>query len=95
MERKSAWVMGEMERRLGRLGHGWDDVAIAQVYTVHPFHASMTSSLRPAVSTGSPIAWYLCRPPVQGLEFEMDCRRVAGEHLVDTAARPTPAPGDG
>ena len=98
IERKSAWVMGEMERRLGLLGQGWHDVAVAQVYTVHPFHTAMASSLRPAVAPGSPVAWYYCRPPVQGLEFEMDCRRVAGEQLIGegaTSGQRTTPPGGG
>ena len=28
------------------------------------------------------LTWHFCRPPVQGLEYEMDCRGVAVEHFV-------------
>ena len=29
------------------------------------------------------LTWHYCRPPVRGLEYEMDCRAVAVEHFVE------------
>ena len=29
------------------------------------------------------LTWHFCRPPVQGLEYEMDCRAVAVEHSAE------------
>jgi len=28
------------------------------------------------------LVWHYCRPPVEGLEFEMDCRGVRHEHVI-------------
>jgi hypothetical protein len=28
------------------------------------------------------ITWYFCRPPVIGLEYEMDCRAVFDERIL-------------
>ena len=82
MERKAQWVTGEMERRMALLGVSWAEASAIQVYTVREFHRSVEASLRPAVATGTPLSWFYCRPPVVGLEFEMDVRRVTTEHLL-------------
>lgn len=86
IERKTTWVMGEMQRRLAHLSRDWSDVAAAQIYTVHDFYTSMTGSLSPLVAVGCPLAWYFCRPPIQGLEFEMDCRRVTTEQAFEMSS---------
>jgi hypothetical protein len=28
------------------------------------------------------LTWHFCRPPVIGLEYEMDCRGIASEHVL-------------
>jgi hypothetical protein len=83
MREKGIYVLGEMERRLGLLGRGWSDATATQVYTVHdlcPFFADEIVR-RGAARAG--LTWHLCRPPVRGLEYEMDCRGVAAEHFVE------------
>ena len=81
---KVPWVCGEMERRLQALGFDWRAVTATQIYTVHDFHPLLGDELirRGAVRGGA--VWHYCRPPVQELEFEMDCRGVPAE-LVATA----------
>jgi hypothetical protein len=29
------------------------------------------------------ISWHFCRPPVVGLDYEMDCRHVGVERVID------------
>lgn len=81
LHKKTTWVLGEMERRMSAFGAGWSDVTAAQVYTTRAYndaHATLAEQVR----TVADIAWQYCNPPVQGLEFEMDCRRVGDERVI-------------
>lgn len=77
MREKTLFVLGRMEQRMAALGKGWADVTATQIYSVHPFGAEEVA-LRGAAQHG--MVWHFARPPVQGLEFEMDCRSVPVEH---------------
>lgn len=81
LDRKTTWVLGEMARRLAFFGADWTDVTAAQVYTTRAYndaHVTLAASVR----TSADIAWQYCNPPVEGLEFEMDCRRVNAERTI-------------
>jgi hypothetical protein len=77
---KALFVLGEMERRLKLLGASWAQTTAAQVYTVHDFHPVFGQEIVRRGAARSGLTWHFCRPPVQGLEFEMDCRGIALEH---------------
>lgn len=79
---KARFVAQEMERRLTALGFKWADTTAAQVYTVHDFHAEFGDMLVPRGAARHGLTWHYCRPPVEGLEFEMDCRAVALERVL-------------
>jgi hypothetical protein len=82
MRGKAVYVLGEIERRLAALGVGWADTTATQVYTVYdlfPFFADEIVR-RGAASAG--LTWHFNRPPVQDLDFEVDCRGVAIERVV-------------
>jgi hypothetical protein len=75
-------VLAAMEERLGGLGLGWGDVTATQLYTVcdpHPFLAEEIVR-RGAMPAG--LTWHYARPPVEGLEVEIDVRGVAREYVV-------------
>ena len=75
-------VLAAMEERLGGLGLGWGDVTATQLYTVcdpHPFLAEEIIR-RGAMPAG--LTWHYARPPVEGLEVEIDVRGVAREYVV-------------
>jgi hypothetical protein len=79
---KVSWVLGEMERRLQALGADWSSTTGVQVYTVHDFHAQVQQIVaRGAARSG--LAWHYCRPPVVEIDYEMDCRGMAIEHVAD------------
>ncbi len=82
MLKKAQWVLGEMERRLKVLGFDWDDCTATQVYTKHNVYPFLASELgrRGAIAKG--LTWNYVRPPVQDLEYEMDCRRVMNERVL-------------
>ena len=83
MREKAVYVLGEMERRLGLLGFAWQDTSASQVYTIHDLHPFLADEIVPRGAARSGLTWHYCRPPVRGLEFEMDCRAVAVEHFVE------------
>jgi hypothetical protein len=82
LREKARWVLGAIERRMQALGFGWPEVTATQVYTafdVYPFLADEIAR-RGAMSGG--LTWHYARPPVIGLDYEMDARGVAREIVV-------------
>jgi len=79
---KARFVLGEMERRMGALGFTWADATGVQLYTVHDIHPLLVDEMvrRGAADHGA--SWHFARPPVVGLEFEMDCRGVPVERVL-------------
>lgn len=82
MREKALFVLAEMERRLGLLGYGWAHTTATQVYTIHNLYPFLPDAIVGRGAARSGLTWHFCRPPVQGLEYEMDCRGVAAEHFV-------------
>jgi hypothetical protein len=80
---KARWVLGEMQRRLAALGAGWSSTTAVQVYTVHDFHPLMARDIVGRGAARSGLTWHYCRPPVVDIDYEMDCRGVAIEHVAD------------
>jgi hypothetical protein len=82
MREKARFVLGEMERRLAVLGAGWTDTTAMQVYTVHDIHPFFADEIVRRGAARAGITWHYNRPPVQDLEFEVDCRAVSHESVV-------------
>ena len=82
MREKAHYVLGEMERRLGALGFGWADTTTTQVYTVHDLHPFLADEIVRRGAARSGLTWHFARPPVRGLEYEMDCRGVGCERVI-------------
>ena len=82
MRDKAVYVLGEMERRMALLGFSWADATAAQVYTVHDIHPFLGDEIVPRGAARGGVTWHFCRPPVHGLEYEMDCRGIADEHIA-------------
>lgn len=82
MREKAQYVLGEMERRLAALGFGWADTTATQVYTVHDLHPFLADEIVRRGAARSGLTWHFARPPVRGLEYEMDCRGVGRERVV-------------
>jgi hypothetical protein len=83
MREKALYVLGEMERRLQLLGFAWQDTSASQAYTVHNLYPFFAEEIVTRGAARAGLTWHYCRPPVQGLEYEMDCRGVVAEHFVD------------
>ena len=82
LREKAIFVLGEMERRLGLLGATWNDTTATQVYTVHDLHPFLADEIVRRGAARAGLTWHFCRPPVRGLEYEMDCRGVAVERSL-------------
>jgi hypothetical protein len=82
MREKARFVLGEMERRMGALGFGWKDATAAQLYTIHNVHPFFADEMVRRGAARSGVTWHYNRPPVVGLEYEMDCRGVSVERVV-------------
>ncbi len=79
---KADYVLGEMERRMAALGFRWPDTTATQVYTVHDFHPFLANDIVARGAAANGLSWQYCRPPVDGLDYEMDCRAVSVERVV-------------
>jgi hypothetical protein len=82
MREKARFVLGEMERRLVLLGANWEATTATQVYTVHDLYPFLADEIVRRGAARAGLTWHFCRPPVRGLEFEMDCRGVRREEVI-------------
>lgn len=84
MRAKAIFVMDKLKPRLDELGVSWKDISVFNVYTafdIFPFMNEVFLS-RLGDSQIHGVRWYFTRPPIQGLEFEADARRVTTELFI-------------
>ena len=82
MREKARCVLAAMETRMGALGFGWGDATATQLYTIFDIHAHFADEyIRRGAAPGG-LAWHYCRPPVEGLDYEVDVRGVARELVI-------------
>jgi hypothetical protein len=80
MRDKAVFVLGRIEERMAAFGRTWADTTATQVYTVHDLNAHMESEIVRRGAARHGLTWHFARPPVEGLEYEIDCRSVHVEH---------------
>lgn len=83
MLEKARFVLDVMQARMQALGVTWADTTGAQVYTVHDLHHFLADEIVARGAARHGLTWHFCRPPVIGLEYEMDCRRVTTERVLE------------
>src|SRR5438067_328595 len=79
---KVRFVVELMEQRLKALGFSWNDAVSTQAYTVHDIGALVGPEIAARGAAAGGLAWHVARPPVLGLEFEMDVRGAAREIVL-------------
>jgi len=79
---KARWVCDMMQARLAGLGMDWRTASATQVYTVHDPHPFLGDEIIARAGNGAGLTWHYCRPPIEGLEYEMDVRRVSVERTL-------------
>ena len=80
---KASTVLDIMSKRLEGLQADWPLVTAVDVYCVHNIHAILETVILPRLREAARggIRWFHARPPVVGIDFEMDVRAV-GRELV-------------
>jgi hypothetical protein len=82
MRDKAHLVLDVMQERMAPLGAGWADVTATQVYTVFDIHSYLADEFVRRGAMAGGLTWHFTRPPVQGLDFEVDVRGVASELVI-------------
>jgi hypothetical protein len=82
MREKAAFVLAEMERRLGLLNVSWRDAITTEVYTVQNIGHLVGELIAARGACEGGLVWTYARPPVVGLEYEMDVRGAAREIVI-------------
>jgi hypothetical protein len=82
LREKVAFVVAEMERRLEALGFSWKDAVSTQAYTIQNIGHLVGEALAARGACEGGLVWYYARPPVIGLEYEMDVRGAAREIVI-------------
>jgi hypothetical protein len=80
MAKKADHVLDTMDARIRGLGTSWARATVTQLYTAEKIEhlvARIQNHIRP-----SSLTWHYCRPPIAGLEFEMDLRGVSVERVL-------------
>ena len=85
MGEKARFVMGIMRARMEALGAAWSRVTAIAVYTAQPIHGFLVDEiLRPAGAAAiHGVRWFPSRPPIEGLEFEVDLRGLRHEIVIE------------
>ena len=82
MADKIAQVMTTMERRMAAVGATWAATTATQIYTVHDIHPHLAHGIVARGGARHGVDWHFCRPPVIGLDYEMDTRCVHTERVL-------------
>lgn len=82
MTEKARYVLGVMEGRMNALGIGWADATATQVYTVFDLYPFLAEDIVARGAAAAGLTWYYARPPVEGLDYEMDVRGVPVELVL-------------
>jgi len=82
LREKGIFVLNRMEQRMAAVGATWADTTAAQVYTVYDLHPFLQDEIGRRGAARHGLTWHLARPPVVGLDYEMDCRSVPVERRI-------------
>lgn len=80
---KARFVLDEMERRMSAFSGTWSQTTGVQLYTVRDVYPILESELGRRGVFRNGLTWHFNRPPVENLEYEMDCRCVHNEPVVE------------
>ena len=76
MIQKASFVLDLMETRLHGLGADWSGVTAVNIYTVHALEKILPDVILKRIGSAGALGvrWFFSRPPIVGIEFEMDLR---------------------
>ncbi len=82
MREKALYVLDTMESRMSALDAAWKTSTATHAYTVHDLHPFLADEIVARGAAALGLTWFYARPPVAGLDYEMDVRGVYTEHIV-------------
>ena len=82
LREKGIYVLNRMEHRMAAVDATWADTTATQVYTAYDLHPFLGDEIVRRGAAQHGLTWHFARPPVVGLDYEMDCRSVPVEHRV-------------
>jgi hypothetical protein len=82
IRKKARHALEDLERRMSLLGFDWLMTTGNGLYCVHDIFQALTDEIAVRGAAAAGITWHLCRPPISGLEFEIDTRSVSVERTV-------------
>lgn len=78
---KTRYVLGAMEGRMRDMGVGWPDVTAIDLYTAHDLSPALLDEMLKR-SAHNAVTWNYTRPPITGIEVEMDLRGIRRELVL-------------
>jgi hypothetical protein len=84
LRQKLECILQVLEGHLSELNLKWENATAINVYTVFDIHPLLGSLLLPRLGKASHagITWHYARPPVSGLDLEVDARAVRTELIM-------------
>jgi len=82
MGEKADYVIGTMEKRMAALDVSWAQATVTHAYSIHNIHPLLPDQLVARGAAAAGLTWVYARPPVVGLEYEMDVRGVHTERVL-------------
>lgn len=84
LREKARFVMGLMSGRLRELGVTWNQVTVAEMYTIHPVCSFFGPEIVKPMAAGAAhgVTWHFARPPIVSIEYEMDLRGCTRELVL-------------
>ena len=82
MREKAQHVLSTMESRMSAIGVGWGQVTATQGYTVYDVHSFLGDEIVKRGAAKYGLTWHYARPPVTGLDYEMDTRGIWSEKFI-------------
>ncbi|HLW70020.1 MAG TPA: hypothetical protein VKS22_05305 [Candidatus Binataceae bacterium] len=84
LRQKTACILEVLGRHLDELQLTWSQATSVNLYGVHDLHPLMASLILPTIGEAARrgITWHFARPPVTGLELEIDACAVLREEIL-------------
>jgi hypothetical protein len=84
MRRKIEAVIEALNEHLHELNLSWDLATAVNLYTIHDAYPALASTLLPSIGTAAQVGvkWYYSRPPVTGIDVEIDAHAVRREIIL-------------
>jgi len=84
LRQKTQCILEVIAHHIAELHASWAQATTINLYTIHDLHPTITSLVVPAIgaASGVGITWHHARPPVSGLEIEIDAWAVEREEII-------------